>query len=91
MTKSSQSDADQTKPAPKIDPATPPLGARELAQDEGAQDRDAWHGARDLHGVQKDRTHPDEIDIERGDTLNPGDTPEEVPAAVPDEEILPPD
>ncbi|MFB0613462.1 hypothetical protein [Aurantiacibacter poecillastricola] len=78
-------------PGPKFDPATKPLKASELAADEGGQDSDAWHGARDRKGVNKDRTKPDEIDIERGDIDKPGDTPDEIPTGVPDEEILPPD
>ena len=85
MNSSDENNAAKTKPGPTIDPGKRPLSAEELAE-EGAQDRGAWHGARDRQDVQRDRTQPDEIDIERGDE---GKTRK--PTSVPDEELLPPD
>ena len=91
MNDTTKNTADKGGPGPKIDPKTEPLKASELASDEGAADQDAWHGARDTKKVQEGHTKPSGIDIERGDTDKPGDSPDEVPAAVPDQEILPPD
>ncbi len=67
----------------RSEPDNAPLTSGELAQDKGA-DRPAGDPPR--------RSHPDEIEIERGDTIEPGDSPSEIaPQGPPDVELLPPD
>ena len=78
MNKRQSGSDDQSGPGPRIDPSAEPLSASELMED------NAGEGRIDEEPPLKHNA-PAEIDIERGDTDEPGNTPDEIvtPATAP--------